>query len=318
MHRFKIRFVTALAALVSALSVLTDCGSQGEVARIGFVSGDITSGNLAIAKDGATLIGVQAYDGKGDPVDVSADSFGWGSADTSVLTVKSLGGAALLTGVADWFDTVVIVFPDAGGATANETTRVPIEMPYDPKPGLVLNIGRVSNADAARTDASTDNDAGIGDSTVGDSGDVDAAIPDSGTSPVPDASDASPEADAKTAAAQPAAPHEPRTQLMVTYDDGSRTITASLPVAVVINVAGDWHVVIIGVTEQDLTFTQHGRTVSYAGTGTTASGSINGDQFTLNQEGFVLTGTLSSPTDASGTYAGPGGLTGTWTAHKIS
>ncbi len=111
--------------------------------------------------------------------------------------------------------------------------------------------------------------------------------------------------------------HEPTTMLRVVYGSGSDAPSATVQVAIVLNASGRWQVDINGIGTQELTLEQHGRNVSYVGIGGDASGTITGNQFTLNQLGFVLDGTLSSRTDAAGTYTGPNDQSGTWTAHKL-
>ncbi|MEY4744826.1 MAG: hypothetical protein RL272_771 [Candidatus Parcubacteria bacterium] len=113
----------------------------------------------------------------------------------------------------------------------------------------------------------------------------------------------------------PAAAFEPHAVLTVTYHAGrDDEVSASIPVAVVLNAAGTWRASIAGLGDQVLTLDQRGRRVSYGGTAGDASGAISGDQFTLSQQGFMLTGTFTSRTEVNGTYSGPGGVSGTWTA----
>lgn len=113
----------------------------------------------------------------------------------------------------------------------------------------------------------------------------------------------------------PAAAIEPHATLTVTYHAGQTDeISASIPVAVVLNAAGTWRASISGLGDQVLTLDQRGRRVTYSGTAGDASGSIDGNRFTLAQQGFMLDGTFTSRTEVSGTYTGPGGLSGTWSA----
>lgn len=115
----------------------------------------------------------------------------------------------------------------------------------------------------------------------------------------------------------PSTAHEPHTNLVVTYHPGgSDELRATIPVAVVLNGAGRWRAMIDGLGEQVLTLDQRGRHVSYSGTTGNASGTIVGNLFTLSQQGFMLTGTFTSRTEVSGTYTGPGGISGTWSATR--
>lgn len=113
----------------------------------------------------------------------------------------------------------------------------------------------------------------------------------------------------------PASAFEPHANLTVTYHAGQADeVSASIPVAVVLNAAGTWRATISGLGDQVLTLDQRGRHVTYSGTAGDASGSIDGNRFTLAQQGFMLDGTFTSRTEVSGTYTGPGGISGTWSA----
>jgi len=115
----------------------------------------------------------------------------------------------------------------------------------------------------------------------------------------------------------PATAHEPRANLVVIYHEGQDDeLMATVPVAVVLNASGRWHASVSGLGEQTLTLDQRGRHVSYAATTGDLAGTIDGNQFTLSQQGFMLVGTFTSRTAISGTYTGPGGVTGTWTASR--
>jgi len=115
----------------------------------------------------------------------------------------------------------------------------------------------------------------------------------------------------------PATAHEPRANLIVIYHEGQDDeLMATIPVAVVINAAGRWHASVSGLGEQTLTLDQRGRHVSYAATTGDLAGTIDGNLFTLSQQGFMLTGSFTSRTAITGTYTGPGGVEGTWTASR--
>lgn len=123
--------------------------------------------------------------------------------------------------------------------------------------------------------------------------------------------------DSYPADGDPATAHEPHANLVVIYHAGqSDEIRATIPVAVVLNGAGSWRASISGLGDQVLTLDQRGRHVSYSGTTGDASGAIEGNLFTLSQQGFILTGTFTSRTEVSGTYTGPGDISGTWTATR--
>lgn len=139
---------------------------------------------------------------------------------------------------------------------------------------------------------------------------------DAGTGGAPAEEAATPEVAPVTEPA-PLVGHEPSTMLNVICGTAEDAPTASVKVAIVLDAAGRWRVNIEGLGEQELTLTQQGRKVSYVGTGTEANGTIFGDQFTLDQAGFILHGAFTSRTDVSGNYSGPAGLTGAWTAHKM-
>lgn len=113
----------------------------------------------------------------------------------------------------------------------------------------------------------------------------------------------------------PASAFEPHANLTVTYHAGQTDeISATIPVAVVLNAAGTWRATISGLGDQVLTLDQRGRRVTYSGTAGDASGTIDGSTFTLAQQGFMLNGTFTSRTEVSGTYTGPGGISGAWSA----
>jgi hypothetical protein len=116
---------------------------------------------------------------------------------------------------------------------------------------------------------------------------------------------------------EPAVAHEPTTTLRVIYGTGSDAPFTTVQVAIVIDATGRWQADVEGVGAQELTLDQHGRNVSMVGSGTKAEGIVTGNTFSLSQQGFVLRGTFSSRTDIAGTYTGPAGVTGKWTARKI-
>ncbi|HTM68042.1 MAG TPA: hypothetical protein VL426_01980 [Candidatus Binatia bacterium] len=218
--------LAAVLAAIASVSTFSGCASEPpNVASLEFASQDIENGMLPIRKDGSALVGVVVRDGEGHSVELDASEFVWES-DDPALDVKGLGNAALITGKADWFDTV----PDGG---------------------------------------------------------------------------------------DPATAHEPRANLIVTYHQGQGDeVSASIPVAIVLNAAGRWHASVSGLGDQTLTLDQHGRHVSYTATTGDLAGTIDGDQFTLSQQGFMLVGTFTSREAISGTYTGPGGVTGTWSASR--
>lgn len=103
---------------VFAAFALVGCGSgDPPVASLSFSSADIEGGTLPIPKDGSSLVGVIAIGEDGDPVEVDASEFTWETSDGAIVEVQTLGTAALVTGLVDWFDTV----PEGGDpATAHE------------------------------------------------------------------------------------------------------------------------------------------------------------------------------------------------------
>jgi hypothetical protein len=104
---------------------------------------------------------------------------------------------------------------------------------------------------------------------------------------------------------------EPRATIMASYGDTSIAVT----VAVVLNVAGKWQVFRDGMVDKpfaELDLQQTGRKLSDPITG--ASGTLAGNVVTLQQDALTLQGTLTSRTEASGTYVGPLGITGAWSA----
>lgn len=92
-------------------------------------------------------------------------------------------------------------------------------------------------------------------------------------------------------------PFEPRSDVTVRYGD----VEATVPVAVVLNVAGTWQVYLNGEVDKpvaELTFVQNGRQLSDSVT--EASGEVHGDRITLMQGALSLEGTLISTTEAAG------------------
>lgn len=224
--RAAIRAVLMCLYVFAAFALVGCASSDPPVVSLHFASEDIEDGTLPIPKDGSSLVGVIAIGEDGEPVEVDASEFSWETSDAATVEVKTLGTAALVTGMRDWFDSV----PEGG---------------------------------------------------------------------------------------DPATAHEPTATLTVVYHAGaSDEIRATIPVAVVINAAGRWRATVEGLGSQALALEQHGRDVTYVATAGEFGGRIEGGTFTLMQQGFTLTGTFTSRTEVTGTYVGPGGVTGAWSATK--
>jgi hypothetical protein len=252
-------FRTAVPAALCAILALSlpSCGEDPPAAMsLSFASDDIRDGVLPIAKDAerGVLVGVVGHGADGSPVDLDVGAIEWSSSDPEILDVRGLGEPAVVTCLADWFDTPPGMMPE-GGADAG-TGGSP--------------------------------DAGTGDTDGGTGG-------DGGVPPGPIYGE------------------EPAATLVVRYGE----VEASIEVRCILNAAGNWRVVIDGgAIIQDLSLKQNGRTITYEGTSGNASGTIDGDAISLAQQGFMLTGTFTSRDEVSGTYTGPGGISGAWTATR--
>jgi hypothetical protein len=255
----------ALAAAVAAFVIagFTGCASEATPAEtLEFRSNNVNTNGLAVPKDKSVIIGIVARDKDGKEIEIDVGALEWESSDPSVVEVKGLGDACLVTGLHDWFDSPAGDGGMAGGAPGN-----------------------------------AESDAGTGGA-------------DAGTEPPVDGGgggDAGPPP-------EPIYGKEPEATLTAHYGGA----TASIPVRVVLNAEGKWRVVIDKSVSQDLSLTQNGRNVAYTGTADNASGTIDGTSFSLTQPSLqvTLTGTFTTKVDVSGTYVGPGGVTGEWVAQK--
>lgn len=218
---FRLMFFALIAALAACFA---DCGGKhAPAASLELRSSAIIGGEMAVPKGKSVIVGIVGRDSFGVEVKLDLSQISLKTTDGTVVEVKLLGDAFLVTGLRDWFDS-----PNVGA---------------DAGPPSIYGA-------------------------------------------------------------------EPTATITVSCGDA----TAALTARVVLNVTGTWRVIIDGRTALELQLDQQSRGILYTGTTGNANGSVDGNAFTLSQQGIILNGTFTSRTEASGTYTGL--AKGSWKAQK--